>query len=56
MRNYPVKKVYRMMEPSPIVLLTTFHRERPNIMTMGFHMMVQHAPPSYWSGHWSVGL
>ena len=33
------------MEPSPIVLLTTFHRGRPNVMTMGFHMMVQHEPP-----------
>lgn len=45
MRNYPVKKVYRIMEPSPIVLLTTFHGGKPNIMTMGFHMMVQHVPP-----------
>lgn len=33
------------MEPSPIVLVTTFHRGKQNIMTMGFHMMVQHAPP-----------
>jgi len=33
------------MEPSPIVLLTTFRQGRPNIMTMGFHMMLQHSPP-----------
>jgi flavin reductase (DIM6/NTAB) family NADH-FMN oxidoreductase RutF len=33
------------MEPSPIVLVTTFHRGKQNIMTMGFHMMVQHTPP-----------
>jgi flavin reductase (DIM6/NTAB) family NADH-FMN oxidoreductase RutF len=45
MRTFPVDKVYRLMEPSPIVLLTTFHRGRPNVMTMGFHMMVQHEPP-----------
>ncbi|AYB34831.1 flavin reductase family protein [Chryseolinea soli] len=45
MRNYPLEKVYRLMEPSPIVLVTTFHRGKQNIMTMGFHMMVQHTPP-----------
>lgn len=45
MKNYPLEKVYRLMEPSPIVLVTTFHRGKQNIMTMGFHMMVQHAPP-----------
>ena len=33
------------MEPGPIVLVTTFHRGKSNVMTMGFHMMVQHAPP-----------
>lgn len=33
------------MEPSPTVLLTTSHGERQNIMTMGFHMMIQHDPP-----------
>jgi flavin reductase (DIM6/NTAB) family NADH-FMN oxidoreductase RutF len=45
MRNYPVNKVYRLIEPGPIVQVTTFNRGRPNIMTMVFHMMVQHAPP-----------
>lgn len=33
------------MEPSPIVLVTTAHNGKSNIMTMGFHMMVQHEPP-----------
>jgi flavin reductase (DIM6/NTAB) family NADH-FMN oxidoreductase RutF len=45
MKNYPVHKVYRLMEPSPIVLVTTHYRGKPNIMTMGFHMMIQHDPP-----------
>lgn len=26
-------------------MLTTYHRKRANIMTMGFHMMIQHVPP-----------
>ena len=45
MKTYPVEKVYRLLEPSPIVLLTTFHKGKSNIMTMGFHMMIQHDPP-----------
>jgi flavin reductase (DIM6/NTAB) family NADH-FMN oxidoreductase RutF len=38
-------KAYRLLEAGPIVLVTTSHEGRPNVMTMGFHMMVQHAPP-----------
>lgn len=45
MRNYPLHKICRLIEPGPIVLLSTFYRGKPNIMTMGFHMMVQHDPP-----------
>ncbi len=47
MKTYPLQKVYRLMEPSPIVLVTTLHRGRPNIMTMGFHTMIQHDPPLF---------
>lgn len=45
MKNYPVEKVYRLLEPGPIVLVTTFHQGKSNVMTMGFHMMMQHDPP-----------
>jgi flavin reductase (DIM6/NTAB) family NADH-FMN oxidoreductase RutF len=38
-------KVNRLIEPGPIVLVTTSDKGKPNIMTMGFHMMVQHDPP-----------
>ncbi|QAY95594.1 flavin reductase [Methylovirgula ligni] len=38
-------KAYRLLEAGPIVLVTTRHDSIPNIMTMGFHMMIQHAPP-----------
>ncbi len=38
-------KAYRLLEAGPIVLVTTRHDSTPNIMTMGFHMMIQHAPP-----------
>jgi flavin reductase (DIM6/NTAB) family NADH-FMN oxidoreductase RutF len=45
MKPVSPSKAYRLLEAGPIVLVTTFAQGRPNIMTMGFHMMVQHAPP-----------
>jgi flavin reductase (DIM6/NTAB) family NADH-FMN oxidoreductase RutF len=36
---------HRLIEPGPIVLVTTFYKGKNNIMTMGFHGMVQHDPP-----------
>lgn len=45
MREIPPSKAYRLLEPGPIVLVTTAHAGRANVMTMGFHMMVQHDPP-----------
>jgi flavin reductase (DIM6/NTAB) family NADH-FMN oxidoreductase RutF len=45
MQEMPAHKAYRLLEAGPIVLVTTSDGERPNIMTMGFHMVVQHAPP-----------
>jgi flavin reductase (DIM6/NTAB) family NADH-FMN oxidoreductase RutF len=45
MKEIPAAKAYRLLEAGPIVLVTTLGRDGPNIMTMGFHMVVQHAPP-----------
>ncbi|TYP87735.1 flavin reductase (DIM6/NTAB) family NADH-FMN oxidoreductase RutF [Sphingobacterium allocomposti] len=45
MDTLPLNKVVRLLEPGPLVLVTTAHHGRNNIMTMGFHMMVQHDPP-----------
>lgn len=44
MEAFPVAKTYRLLEPGPVVLVTTRSPadDRPNIMTMGFHMMVRH--------------
>ncbi|GLK68523.1 flavin reductase family protein [Hansschlegelia plantiphila] len=38
-------KAYRLLEAGPIVLVTTSHEGRSNVMTMGFHMVVSHDPP-----------
>ncbi len=45
LKEMPAGKAYRLLEAGPIVLVTTALDGQPNIMTMGFHMMVQHAPP-----------
>jgi flavin reductase (DIM6/NTAB) family NADH-FMN oxidoreductase RutF len=45
MKNIPLKKVVTLLEPGPLVLVTTYEKEVYNIMTMGFHMMMQHDPP-----------
>jgi flavin reductase (DIM6/NTAB) family NADH-FMN oxidoreductase RutF len=45
MTPYPLSRVYQLMEPGPVVLLTTKHRGRANVMTMSWHMMVEFEPP-----------
>ena len=34
-----------MLEPGPVVLLTTAHKGRANVMAMSWHMMVEFEPP-----------
>lgn len=45
MKEIPASQAYRLLEPGPIVLVTTQENGKPNVMTMGFHMMIQHDPP-----------
>lgn len=42
MKTFPVSKTYRLLEPGPVILITTSIDGRANIMTAGFHMVVQH--------------
>jgi len=44
-RSLPLSEVYRLLEPGPVVMLTTILDGRPNIMTMSWHMMVEFEPP-----------
>ena len=45
MRQLLLSKVYQLLEPSPVVLLTTAHKGCANVMTMSWHMMVEFEPP-----------
>jgi flavin reductase (DIM6/NTAB) family NADH-FMN oxidoreductase RutF len=45
MKSLPLSKVYQLIEPGPVVLLTTAHKGVANVMTMSWHMMVDFEPP-----------
>lgn len=45
MKPFPLDKVYQLIEPGPVVLLTTAIDDKPNIMTMSWHMMMEFVPP-----------
>jgi flavin reductase (DIM6/NTAB) family NADH-FMN oxidoreductase RutF len=40
-----ITKVYGLLEPGPVVLVTTAHKGRSNIMTMPWHTMMEFEPP-----------
>jgi flavin reductase (DIM6/NTAB) family NADH-FMN oxidoreductase RutF len=44
-RPLPLAEVYRLIEPGPVVLVSTMSGGRANIMTMSWHMMVDFEPP-----------
>jgi flavin reductase (DIM6/NTAB) family NADH-FMN oxidoreductase RutF len=45
MRDLDLRKVYQLIEPGPVVLLTKAHKGRSNVMTMSWHMMLEFDPP-----------
>jgi flavin reductase (DIM6/NTAB) family NADH-FMN oxidoreductase RutF len=44
-RKYPLAKVYGLIEPGPVVLLTTAGKARANVMTLSWLTMVEFEPP-----------
>ena len=44
-RTFPLSRVYQLLEPGPVVLLTTARKGRPNVMTMSWHTMMEFEPP-----------
>ena len=45
MKELPLHKVFQLIEPGPVVLLTTELQGKANIMTMSWHMMMEFEPP-----------
>lgn len=44
-RALALSKVYQLLEPGPVVLLTTARKGRPNVMTLSWHTMMEFEPP-----------
>jgi flavin reductase (DIM6/NTAB) family NADH-FMN oxidoreductase RutF len=44
-RRLPLGRVYRLLEPGPVVLLTTAYRGRADVMPMSWQTMMDFEPP-----------
>ena len=45
--SLPLSQVYKLIEPGPVVLVSTLHNKKSNIMTMSWHMMIDFEPPIF---------
>jgi flavin reductase (DIM6/NTAB) family NADH-FMN oxidoreductase RutF len=58
--DYDLSEVRRILEPGPIVLVSSQHKGERNIMTMGWHMMLGFTPALFgcyiWPGNHSYDL
>lgn len=45
MRSFPLSNVYGLLEPGPVVMVTTAYQQQNNIMTMSWHTMLEFEPP-----------
>ena len=44
-KSLPLSKAYQLIEPGPVVMVSTLRGDKPNIMTMSWHMMIDFNPP-----------
>jgi flavin reductase (DIM6/NTAB) family NADH-FMN oxidoreductase RutF len=44
-KSLSLPRVYQLIEPGPVVMVSTSWRGKTNIMTMSWHMMVEFEPP-----------
>ena len=44
MNELPLSKAFRLIEPGPVVLVTTAHHGKANIMSMSWHMVMDFTP------------
>ena len=43
-QDFPVDQVRRFLEPGPVLLVSSAHRGQRNIMTLGWHMVLEFSP------------
>ena len=44
-KTFPLSRVYQLLEPGPVVLVTTAHKGKTNIMAQSWHTMMEFEPP-----------
>lgn len=44
-KAFPLSRVYTLLEPGPVVLLTTAGKDGPDVMAMSWHTMLEFVPP-----------
>jgi flavin reductase (DIM6/NTAB) family NADH-FMN oxidoreductase RutF len=44
-KSFPLPKVYGLLEPGPVVMVSTTSKGRANIMTLSWHTMLEFKPP-----------
>ena len=44
-KDFPLSDVYRLLEPGPVVMVTTARKGEANIMTMSWQTMMEFVPP-----------
>lgn len=46
-KNLPLSKVYQLLEPGPVTMVTTAYGGRANVMTMSWQTMIDFEPPIF---------
>jgi flavin reductase (DIM6/NTAB) family NADH-FMN oxidoreductase RutF len=59
-KDFPVSEIRRYLEPGPVVLVSSKWRDKANIMTMGWHTVMEFSPSLVGciiaSGNYSFGM
>jgi flavin reductase (DIM6/NTAB) family NADH-FMN oxidoreductase RutF len=59
-KDFPLDQVRRHLEPGPVVLVSSAWKGKTNIMTMGWHMMLEFTPALFgcyiWDANYSFEL
>ena len=45
MKALPLEKAFQWIEPGPVVLVSTAHQGRANLMTLSWHLAMEFTPP-----------
>lgn len=44
MKEFELSKAFELLEPGPVILLSTFYKGRKNVMTVSWHMLLDFTP------------